>query len=190
MRWRQVALLILMVVLFSIAIRAGELTLSWQPPDQGPTPTGYRVYTGLDADNMGHVDIGPVLSMDFASLPDCATNYMGVKGLSGTAETQMSVIVSVYPRPSITDLTSDGTGTHTIVGNNFDVNLKVYVDAGSGFVELPAGDVDRVSCTEVKIPSVPIFRVQVANVTQPIGHGEPLNIFSQPWPAPTGVMVE
>jgi hypothetical protein len=169
---------------------AGELRLTWEPPTQPPTPTGYRVFTGLDAGNMGPVDIGLVLSHDFASLPDCATNNFGVKALAGTAESQMSLVLSVYPRPSITDVTSDGTGTHTIIGNNFDPNIKVYVDSGAGFVQLPSGDVQRTSCTQIDIPAVALFRVQVANVALPLGHGEPLNIFSLPWPGPVNVTVE
>jgi len=190
MKLLKIPLLILIIVLFSIAIRAGEAIIHWQPPAQGPTPTGYLVYTGLTDPPQGSLDVGLVLQLELLSVPDCSRSYYAVRAYNASESSALSEVVSTFPRPIITDVTSDGTGTHTIIGSNFDVNIKVYVDAGSGFVELPSGDVERVSCNEVTIPSVPIYRVQVGNQVQPPGHGEPLDIFSQPWPAPIGVMVE
>jgi hypothetical protein len=97
---------------------------------------------------------------------------------------QPSTEVSVYPRPDITNVLDSETGTQEIIGSNFDQNIKVFIDAGSGFVQLPPGDVNRLDCTKIRIPDIPLLRVQVANVALPLGHGEPKDIFSQPWPGP------
>jgi hypothetical protein len=190
MRLLQIALWVLAVVLLSVAVRAGDLRIRWQPPAQGPTPTGYKVYTGLTDPPEGWTDVGLALEHDLTNLPDCTPNYLAVQAYNASSESLLSESISVYPRPTISDVTSDGTGTHTIHGNNFDTNVKVFVDAGNGFVQLPSGDVDRIDCTTIRIPSVPLFSARVANVVQPIGYGEPMDEFSMPWPAPSNIVVE
>jgi hypothetical protein len=108
---------------------------------------------------------------------------------AGDATSQPSNEVSVYPRPSITLVGNSEQGTRLLTGLNFDANVKVYVDSGPGFVQLPPGDVNRISCTEIRITDVPLLRVQVANVALPLGSGEPKVIFSQPWPGPKQIIV-
>jgi hypothetical protein len=182
--WWVPFILFLLLLDYATKADAGEITLNWQPNAQGPAPDGYRVYTGTAPGEYGFVDVGLVLQHSLTNLPNCQPGYYAIKAYKGGAESQFSTEVSTYPRPSISDVQSSGAGTHKILGQNFDINLKVFVDSGSGFVELPAADVERISCGEVNIPEIPLYRVQLSNVAQPVGHGEPLNIFTQPWPGP------
>jgi len=190
MKRLQIALWILIIVLFSVAVRAGELRLNWEEPTSGPVATGYRVYAGDTDPPTGFVELGLVYEHNLIGLPDCATGYYSVQAFNSAGQSEMHPTISVYPRPSVSDLTASEGGVHTIHGENFDTNLKVWVDAGAGFVQVGASQVNRVDCDTITIPDQPLNRIQVANVAMPLGSGEPLNIFSLPWPAPTGVTIE
>lgn len=168
---------------FCSPAQAGELHYTWTAGD-GPVPDGYRVYSGDVSPPTVETDVGNALEYTYANLQDCATHYFAVKAYKGAAESQLSTEVSVYPRPEVTLVGNSEQGTRLLTGTNFDSNVKVFVDLGAGFSQLPSGDVERISCTEIRITDVPLLRVQVANVALPLGHGEPMDIFSQPWPGP------
>lgn len=164
---------------------AGELKFKWDPPAGGPTPTGYRVSWGPTSPPTNEVDVGNVLDWTKSDYADCATTYLSVEAYAGPLESLPSTEISSYPRPDVTNVLDSEVGTQEVIGTNFDVNLKVFIDAGSGMTQLPSGSVTRVSCTKILIPDVPLLQVQVANVALPLGSGEPKDIFSQPWPGPT-----
>jgi hypothetical protein len=180
----------LLVMLVSTEAGAGEIRLSWSPSPGGPPATGYRVYTGIAPGDYAEVDVGGVMFHFFAALPDCQTNYFAVKAYNEADESEFSYEVSVYPRPSITDITSSQAGTHTILGNNFAPNARVYVNSTGNFLEVPPEDVEWLTCGELRIPDIPVLQVKVANTALPTGSGEPLNIFSMPWPGPVNLQVE
>jgi hypothetical protein len=175
----------------ALPVLSGDIRLTWEPgTGTGPTPTGYKVYWGTvsppDDPANNELDVGNVLFWEVSdgSLADCVTTYYGVRAYIPSLESNLSTEVSTYPRPHIVDVVNSGIGTHTIMGTNFDTNLKVFIDAGSGWTQIPSDDVNRVDCTKIEIPDIPLFRVQVSNVALPLGSGEPKNIFSQPWPGP------
>ena len=177
-------LILFAVQVFTATIHAGELGLTWDASTGGPIAEGYRVYWGTVTPPATMDDVGNVLLWTSPTLQNCVPHYFAVTAYAGTEESQRGTEVSVYPRPDIVDVQSSETGTHPILGNNFDTNLKVWIDAGQGFVQIPSEDVNRVSCTEVKIPDVPMFKVQVQNVALPLNSGHPQDQFSQPWPGP------
>jgi len=161
-----------------LIIRAGEIKLVWEPPDSGPEVTGYEVK--VDENDWFSVGMDRVYT---ASIDNCETHIYKVRAVSGELFS-LATEIEGYPRPDVTDVMDNEEGTHVIHGVNFDTNFKVFIDAGAGWVQLPSNNVNRVSCTEIRITSIPLNRVKVANVALPLGSGEPTDVFSQPWPGP------
>ena len=177
--------LLALALLFCVrAAYAGEIRLDWQAGTSGPVAEGYRVSWGITTPPTTELDVGNVLTWAKPDMDNCTTHYFTVRAYVSAAESQPSVEVSAYPRPDVTNVLDSEIGTQAIMGNNFDTNLKVFVDAGAGLTQLPPADVTRVSCTEIRIPDIPLFQVLVANVALPLGVGEPKDVFSQPWPGP------
>jgi hypothetical protein len=174
--------------------RADDLGLRWNPPPTGgPLAEGYHVYRGAASRvyDLPPADVGNVLLWETADAPgNCTLQYYAVTAYNSAGESEYSSEVSSIARPQITDVTQNVTGVHTILGTNFDTSAKVYVKSGAEFVQLDPADVQRVSCTEIRIPADPVVDVRVANVAQPVGSGEPQFIFSLPWPGPQDPTVE
>lgn len=190
--WGLIVILAVLVVLLLIAraANAGELELHWTAPPSGPQVDGYRIYVGDQPGVYGTpIEVGNVLEHQLVVPDDCTLRHYAVTAFNAAGESEYSTEVSSIARPTITDVTSSQAGAHTILGENFGESAKVWVNATGVFVQVPSGDVQRVSCGEIRIPDIPMVQLKVSNVALPLGSGEPEDIFSQPWPGPASVWV-
>lgn len=92
--------IIIWLSIFFGGVNGFATTLSWEEPDSG-TITGYRVYYGIDSNNMALLQQVSSsikqLSLDSFTLEQDKTYFFGIKGYNTAGESDFSNIVSYTP---------------------------------------------------------------------------------------------
>jgi hypothetical protein len=174
------------LLLLITPVYAGSLGLSWNPVTH-PTLQGYEVGAGLSPGNYTQfyqVENGESIVINDA--PDaCTLRYYAVRtlatGAGGVVITSLwSTEVSVFARPTVSNVVAGSGGLYEINGMNYDVDTKVYIND----YPTPIADVTRVNCTKLTIPDTPFYTLKVVN---PGTDGDLEVPFNFPLSAPGGI---